>query len=297
MPPKTRIPNIYEEGFPVKFTSIACTALLLSACSSSSVGITNPSNTLCSNQLVMVNGKNMWVDLEGNGQPTVVFEAGGGNDSSVWSTISPKIRALGVRTFVYDRAGLGKSDVDPSPYSIQREVKSLRQAMDHCMVKGRIIIVAHSYGGFLSLLTASENPRVKGLVLLDAVVPGFYTPARTNALLQEYRPQYAELRSKAPQLALAMIPMMEAYPSTAVTLDQALLPRGLPVIDIVAEHPFGNTPDDINAWKEAHTKFVTADSHREAIEALGSSHHIEVDEPDVVVNAISKMVRIVGAKK
>ena len=62
----------------------------------------------CTESLLPIGGNTIWVDLEGAGNVTVVFEAGFGNESSVWANITPMIRSAGARTFVYDRAGLGK---------------------------------------------------------------------------------------------------------------------------------------------------------------------------------------------
>ena len=49
----------------------------------------------------------LWVSIRGTGSPTVVFEAGGGEDSSVWTELEAEVRnRYAVRTMLYDRAGL-----------------------------------------------------------------------------------------------------------------------------------------------------------------------------------------------
>lgn len=107
---------------------------------------------------VDVGGYALWMRSQGQGPPTIVFESGGGEDSRRWSNLEPIIRERGnVRTIVYDRAGLGKSDADPRPYRIQDEVTALRRALDRCQIKGPIILVPHSYGGFISEIVASEE--------------------------------------------------------------------------------------------------------------------------------------------
>ena len=56
----------------------------------------------------------------------MVFEAGGGEDSSVWAELGPAVRARnGVRTMVYDRAGLGRSRPNTPPYRIDDEADAL----------------------------------------------------------------------------------------------------------------------------------------------------------------------------
>src|SRR5262249_22103645 len=162
---------------------------------------------------------------EGAGEISVAFEAGGGNDSSVWTEIAARIRATGVRTFTYDRAGLGRSGLGPSPYTIEGEVQTLRAAMTACDVRGPVLLVAHSYGGAIALLAAAQDDRVAGLLLIDALVPEATPKSEVDAVLATFRPQYDELRKQAPELAKAMIPLMEAYPVTVQRLDAVRLPE------------------------------------------------------------------------
>jgi hypothetical protein len=93
----------------------------------------------CTESLLPIGGNTIWVDLEGAGNVTVVFEAGFGNESSVWANITPMIRSAGARTFVYDRAGLGKSAIDTTaPYSLDNDVSVLRSALNTCGIEGPI---------------------------------------------------------------------------------------------------------------------------------------------------------------
>lgn len=89
---------------------------------------------------VDVGGYELWMQSKGDGTSTVVFESGGGEDSSEWSNVEPVIRERAkVRTVVYDRAGLGKSDPNPRPYRIEEEGTALRRALDQCDIHGPII--------------------------------------------------------------------------------------------------------------------------------------------------------------
>jgi pimeloyl-ACP methyl ester carboxylesterase len=246
-------------------------------------------DTPCRSSLVDLGSQRLWADLQGEGATTVVFEAGGGADSGVWAAIVPRVQALGVRTLVYDRAGLGRSEPRPGVYAIEREVRDLRTLLDRCGVTGRTIFVSHSYGGFLTLLTAAEDRRVVGLVLVDANVPGYFTQPRVDALLAEYRPRYAELRQKAPQLAAVMIPMLEAYPASSQAVERAQVPEGLAIVDIVAEHSWATTPADAQAMRDAHAAFVRGSDARTAVFAAGSSHDVMRDRPDLIVDAVRSL--------
>lgn len=245
----------------------------------------------CGTSVLTIGGNRIWVDDEGSGQTTVVFEAGFGNASDVWANITPKIRAAGARTFVYDRAGLGKSTIDTTaPYSIDNDVAILESALHTCGITGPIVMVGHSYGGAISLVLASEDSRVKGLVLLEALVPGASPKSEVDKNLATMRSQYAEVRQQAPALAKVAIPWAEAMPATARRIDELRLPDSLPITDIVAEKGMNN-PETAKIWQAAHLNFTDANPRREHVLAVGSSHKVMADQPDLVVTAILNMLQ------
>lgn len=231
--------------------------------------------------------------MAGVGSPTVVFEAGGGDDSSVWTGIEPTVRqANGVRTFLYDRAGLGKSEPPPAgEYRIDDEAAALVRALDARSVTGPIVLVAHSYGGFVAALVAASDPRVAGAVLVDANLSAFFDETEVERLLALYTPQFPALEEQAPEFARVMIPLMRAYPATARRLRAVEYPASLPTIDVVAEHSWGATSEQNDAMRRAHAEFVAAaPDTREAVLAEGSGHYVMRDRPDVVLDAIARMV-------
>lgn len=90
-----------------------------------------------------------------------------------------------------------------------------------------------------------------------------------------------------------MIPMMEAYPDTARRLRAAGLPETLPIIDIVAEHSWATTPHIAAAMRDAHVAFVAHSRFRESHFAAGTTHDVMRDKPDLVVDAITRMIGLV----
>lgn len=224
----------------------------------------------------------------------MVFEAGGGEDSSVWSELEPEVssRYL-VRTMLYDRAGLGQSPPRDGPYAIDREADALRHQLDRHGIGAPIVLVAHSYGGFVATLVAAADPRIAGLVLVDANLAGFFDDAQIERLLATYRPQYSELEQAAPELAQVMIPITEAYPETVARLRGVEIPAEMPVVDIVAERTWVETPEEIEAIRRGHREFVAASPQRRAVFAKGSGHHVMRDRPEVVLDAVGEVVAAV----
>jgi pimeloyl-ACP methyl ester carboxylesterase len=244
----------------------------------------------CTPSLLDIGGNQIWVNKEGAGPLTVVFDSGFGNDSGVWSQIAPRIRAAGLQTLVYDRAGMGKSTINTAaPYSIDNDVHILRTVLTMCRVNGPIVAVGHSYGGGLTLLAASEDERIKGLVLIDAVVPGASPQSEVDKNLKGMRAQYDEIRAQAPGLAKVAIPYAEALPATAARINRMRVSPTLPIIDIVAEKG-QNNEESARLWRDAHAAFTANNPHREHVLAVGSSHKVMADQPDLVVAAILRMI-------
>ena len=238
----------------------------------------------------------LWVDDQGSGPVTVVFESGNGNDATVWDAITPRVRAFGVRTFAYDRAGLGRSDPAPAVYTVEAELARLQRLLRLCRVTGPIVFVAHSYGGALGLMTAEHDKRVKAMVMVDAMVPGAMSWREIDDSVAKLRPQYAAFRKEDPKRAGALIPLMEAMQATRRRFEATAVSAKMPVIDIVADRStFVGSDSQTNAeWLKAHGDFVANNPNREAVFAAGSGHKVMLDKPDLVVDAIGRMLPKLG---
>ena len=242
-------------------------------------------------QKVDVGGYALWIRSQGKGNPTVVFESGGGEDSSEWSNIEPVIQErANIRTVVYDRTGLGKSDPNPQPYRIGDEVTALRRALHQCDIDGAIIIVAHSYGGFISEILASQDKRVKGLVLVDANIPSFFDDKEATAISARYTPLAEDLIKDNPGLGRNLLRQDQAYPATARYMRRVHVPLNLPIIDITAEHTWVDGPDELAAMRRAHSKFVAASPNRVSVFAEGSGHYISKDKPAIVIDSVIRLI-------
>ncbi len=161
-------------------------------------------------------------------------------------------------------------------------------------------MVGHSYGGAIILKAASTAPAtsksdgnqglvLQGLILIDALVPGVWPKSEVEKNQKVMRTQYQEVREKAPQLAKVAIPWAEAMPETAQKLDAIQVSSSLPIIDIVAENG-QSSPETTQIWRKAHAEFTANNPNRESVLAAGSSHKVMADKPDLVVQAILKML-------
>ncbi|GIL38884.1 alpha/beta fold hydrolase [Roseiterribacter gracilis] len=263
-------------------------------------GVANaaPSCSRAGAERVNVGDHKIWIETSGAGTPTVLFEAGSGNDSTAWGDIPEKVRAAArVRTVVYDRAGLGKSELQPGPFSIDTTVASLQRALDLCEVRAPVVLVAHSYAGFIAQLMAATDKRIAGVVLVDANLASFFDEAEVKHLLDLYQPQFGELEKAKPDAARVLIPQLLGYGDTVKRVRQVDFPATMPVIDIVAEKSWGETEARNQALRRAHVAFAAASPAREEIFVPGAGHFVWRDKPDVVLDAIKRMVEKVRAAR
>jgi pimeloyl-ACP methyl ester carboxylesterase len=95
---------------------------------------------------------------QGNGS-TIVLDSGGGEYSSQWKDIVPKLHAAtGATVITYDRAGLGKSDVVPGPWKVGSAVSDLKAGLEQLGIAKDVTLVSHSQAGEIANYLANDNP-------------------------------------------------------------------------------------------------------------------------------------------
>jgi pimeloyl-ACP methyl ester carboxylesterase len=113
----------------------------------------------------------MRINCQGSGDPTLILDAGLGNDGLIWSRVQP-VLARTTRTCSFDRAGYGWSD----PVTTLRDASHLSVELHDLLttsgLHGPIVLVGHSIAGLYIRDYAAHYPDgVKGLVFVDASVP------------------------------------------------------------------------------------------------------------------------------
>lgn len=127
-------------------------------------------------ELVEVNGNNMSVYTEGNGDKTLVFMSGGGTCSpildfkSLYSLLNNEYKIAVVEKF-----GYGFSDVVDESRDIDTILSETRMALKKADVEGPYVLCPHSMSGLEALYWAQKYPEeVEAIVGLDMAVPGYY---------------------------------------------------------------------------------------------------------------------------
>ncbi len=136
-------------------------------------------------QLVEVNGHQMHIYTEGNGEETLVFMSGGGTSSpvldfkSLYNLLSDTYRIV-----VIEKAGYGFSEVTNNDRDIDTILSETREALLKSGVEGPYILFPHSMSGIEALSWAQVYPdEIKAIIGLDMAVPAAYEHLDINMLL------------------------------------------------------------------------------------------------------------------
>jgi pimeloyl-ACP methyl ester carboxylesterase len=137
-------------------------------------------------RLIDIGGVRLHLQVQGEGSPTVVFEAGIAATSTSWRLVQPEVAKI-TTTASYDRAWLGWSGPAQGRRDLRQVVGELDRLLDRAGAKSPIILVAHSYGAMVArAYHASHRSNVAGIVLVDPMSIGEWNPpsAALSRILQ-----------------------------------------------------------------------------------------------------------------
>ena len=267
--------------------------------------------------LVEINGgRRLWLECRGTGGPTVVLEAGAGNDADSWDTVGlspgqtreavlPAVARF-ARVCAYDRPGTvgeadqrSRSDPAPMPRTAADIVADLHALLVAAKVPGPYVLVGHSFGGLTSRLYATTYPdEVVGLVLVDAAHEDWYQAVRA-ALSPEQRAEYDRLAAEGPP-ELADDPNHERLDTDASALEMrdaaAASPlRPMPLAVVTHGRPWdwpaGYPANELETtWRTLQERLAGLTPDARLVVAEGSGHFIPGDRPDAIVDAVREVV-------
>jgi len=124
-------------------------------------------------QMIDLDGYRLHLYCSGEGNPTVILEAGQPLGVSSWAWVQPEL-AKTMRVCVYDRAGLGWSDPAPAntPRDGEQMARELHTLLQNAGTPGPYVLVGHSFGGLVTRIFAGAYPgEIVGLVWVEALHP------------------------------------------------------------------------------------------------------------------------------
>ena len=256
-------------------------------------------------EMVDIGKHSLYIHCLGTGRPTVVIDTGVGERHDTWEHV---ISALSQHTRVcaYDRAGYGRSEPGPMPRDSLRAANELHLLLEYAGEDGPFILVGHSLGGLNMQVYANNHAdEVAGLVLLDpsplAWMKGEVFPELReifNQQSQTYREEADAASMSSDPDAIAIAAYMQATASEfeeffGRTTDEVAAIRSfgeLPLTVIGATQPdpgFGEFGEAFRQfWNDESRLLASKSESGRFILAEGSSHHIHLDAPQLVIDAI-----------
>jgi pimeloyl-ACP methyl ester carboxylesterase len=222
------------------------------------------------------------------GEPVILLEAGGGADATQWEEIQQRLaKGTNATIISYDRAGYGKSELPNTPYNIKQEIQDLHKCLQTLGVN-KMILVAHSYGAFLSQAYQFMYPEsVKEIVLVDPNNVIFVDSIGVKILMQ-----IPFDTTKALTITQkADVRQTIAFPNTIETLRNMPYLKTIPITVISAGKEWWPFPQWNRWWRNSQQSIVNLQQNRTFIMAEGSAHNIPKEEPDIIVQAIMKALK------
>ena len=244
-------------------------------------------------QLVDVGGYHLDVVRAGSGTPAVVLVGGLGNALDEWTKITPALAQLST-VVNYSRGGLGRSEPGPSHHTAKDSVLELRALLTKLQLKPPFVLVGASYGGILVRLYTSLYPQeVAGLVFVDASHEE--QVKRYGQLDPKYPEQFRvvfEKKARADQGAEADEDRESMRIQAAGAVEGMKPLPDIPIavltsMKIPASAQYVNqTVRGYEAWRAMHDEWFRRSTNGIHIVTARSGHHIQDDEPQLVIEAI-----------
>lgn len=265
---------------------------------------------------VDVDGRKLYLKCKGTGSPTVILISGYRNNAEIW-TISPAPGVTPVfdavagftRVCAYDRPGtildathLSRSDPVAMPRTAEAIVFELHDLLDAAQIQGPYVLAAHSLGGLFARLYASTYPNdVAGLVLVDA-----WPEAMPKLLGPEQWEAYEKL-SAPPPPGLESYRDLEAidFGAASQRMEEATAHQplyGIPLFVLSRAKPVAlppNVPANFSqdafeaAWRKGQDEIAALLTDAKHAIATKSDHYIQIEQPDLVVDAVRQVVNAV----
>jgi pimeloyl-ACP methyl ester carboxylesterase len=270
----------------------------------------------------------MRIDCTGSGSPTIVLDAGLGNDGLIWGGVQP-VLAKTTRVCSYDRAGFGWSDALPPPRDANHIADELHGLLTAARIDGPIVLMGHSISGIYIREYATRYPsEIAGLIFADGSTPlQNRNPAFKQYAGSETPKWYQNLASKIafaagiPRLGGqcaqsfpgfdrdaaklqaedlcheqfgAIVAEMESFDRSGEEAVHTGPYGGLPILVFSQDTAKGvaeGEPQALgNAWNQMQEDLKKLSTRSRRIIAKGSGHYIQLNRPDLIEREVPRFI-------
>lgn len=220
--------------------------------------------------------------LAGQGEGTVVFEAGLGDTMVAWAPIASRVSAFS-NTFVYNRAGYGGSGRASERPSAEHNAEALHALLEAAGAPKPWTLVGHSLGGAYVMTFAKLYPEdVHAVVLIDGT-----SPWQTRALRDDMPGIFNTARTLSGLMGGAARQEFDASIDDGEAYDR--LGR-FPRIPVTLLQRTQWSPIETSSFQDLVTglqgRMISQAPCGRAQRVPGAGHYIHRDQPEVVVRTI-----------
>lgn len=213
---------------------------------------------------------------------TIIMDAGYGDDSSTWDSLSLEFE-IGTSVFMYDRAGLGKSESTTHPRTSLQVINELKDLLEKADIKPPYLLVGHSFGGVNMSLFACTYPHdVYGLILIDSTPVDYqkrFLPLMPAEFQQAYEKQFT------------IEGTYDEFAASLAQLEENQHKLTIPAIILSAGKKTHYTKEIQEFWHDLQREMAAISTRSKFMIAANSSHYIHQDEPEFVINTIIEMIK------
>jgi pimeloyl-ACP methyl ester carboxylesterase len=246
-------------------------------------------------RLVDVDGARLHVRCVGRGDTTVLLIAGFESGDDNWGKVQPDLEAR-ARVCSYARAGTGTSDPATSTQTFATQATILRNLLAKVGESGPYVVVGHSFGGAEAITFASLfADEVAGVVLIDASPTTW--PTELCAIADDGSETASLFRANCtgwadPTGNREHLDVFAAFAEVDRIGSLGSLP--IAVITAAARQFAGLSATELarltRAWDQGQQRWTALSPAARLVSVEDTSHHIELDRPDVVIKAIVELL-------
>jgi pimeloyl-ACP methyl ester carboxylesterase len=237
--------------------------------------------------------------IPGHG-PVILLEAGGAMDSTQWTALAPLLsRETGATVVAYDRAGFGQSDLPETAYDLHEDTEALWRGLRQLGLDRDLVLVGHSYGGFLIRFEAGEHrDSVKGLVFVDPftleLIDALGIEAAEKKMGQlPFDASHPEKLTKDQRAEARMVGAPGSnLGAKCDTARKVALPPNL-AVRIITSGKEWLAPQDQKLWRESHERLTASIEGARLVVAEQSDHMIPERQPELILSVVAEVVRAI----
>lgn len=181
-------------------------------------------------QMVEIDGNEMCVYTEGNGDHTLVFLSGSGTVSPIYDFKTLYSRLSGdYRIVVIEKFGYGFSDVVDTDRDFNTILRQDRDALSKLGIEGPFVLCPHSMSGLEAIMWVQNYPdEVEAIVGLDMAMPRHYDEFDLEGTLK-----YEKLAAAAREIGLVRLFYTDSAIPGTLTKEEKSLYRALAARKVV----------------------------------------------------------------